>query len=447
MLSARSRRLARPLAATAALVVVVSGCSVGSIGGDSNDGNGSASTTEISFLFQNDSATQTLGKALTEGFQKDNPNIKVTSETQPGGVDGDNLTKTKLSTGEMSDVFLYNPGSLFQALNPDINLAPLTDEPWVGQLTPEMKSVVSTGTGTYGAPIGTTSSGGVLYNKKVYEDLGLQVPASWAEFRANNEKIKAAGKVTPIFQSYASAFTWTAQLFVLGDFANVAAQDPGFAENYTAGKAKYVDQPALQGFANQQQAAEDGFFNKDFASATFDAALKALANGTAAHYPMLTGALSTIVQNYPDKIDDVGYFALPAQDAANTRATIWVPNALYIPKTTEGAELDAAKKFLTWVNSTAGCEVQNKVASVAGPYAISTCTLPDTVPQAVKDLDVYLKDGKSSLALEFISPIKGPNLSQITVEVGSGIKTAEQGAASYDADVKKQAQQLGLPGW
>ena len=251
----------------------------------------------------------------------------------------------------MSDVFYYNPGSLFQALNPDTNLQPLTDEPWVSQMSPEMKSVVSTDKGTYGAPIGTTFAGGVLYNKKVYADLGLKVPTDWAEFRANNEKIKAAGKVTPIFQSYASAFTWTAQLFVLGDFANVAAQDPSLAENYTANKAKYVDQPALQGFVNQQQAHDDGFFNKDYASATFDAAMKAVANGTAAHYPMLTGALSTIVQNYPDNIDDVGFFALPAQDAANTRVTMWLPNALYIPKTTEGAKLDAAKKFVAWVNS------------------------------------------------------------------------------------------------
>jgi raffinose/stachyose/melibiose transport system substrate-binding protein len=446
VLSARTRRFARPLAAAAALVVVVAGCSVGQIGGNSSGGD-SAGTTEISFLYQNDSATQTLGKALIDGFEKENPTIKVTSETQPGGVDGDNLTKTKLSTGEMSDVFLYNPGSLFQALNPDTNLQPLTDQPWVGQMSDEMKAVVSTPKGTYGAPIGTTSSGGVLYNKKVYADLGLKVPTSWAEFRANNEKIKAAGKVTPIYQSYASAFTWTAQLFVLGDFANVAAQDPNFAANYTAGKAKYVDQPALQGFVNQQQAHDDGFFNKDYASATFDSALKAIANGTAAHYPMLTGALSTIVQNYPDKINDVGFFALPAQDAANTRATIWLPNALYVPKTTTGAKLDAAKKFLAWVNSSSGCAVQNKVASVAGPYAISSCSLPDSVPQAVKDLGVYLKDGKSGPALEFISPIKGPNLSQITVEVGSGIKTAQQGAAAYDDDVKKQAQQLGLPGW
>ena len=49
-------------------------------------------------------------------------------------------------------------------------------------------------------------------------------------------------------------------------------------------------------------------------------------------------------------------------------------------------------------------------------------------------------------ALEFLSPVKGPALEQITVEVGSGIPPAEDGAALYDQDVKKQAKQLGLAG-
>ena len=49
----------------------------------------------------------------------------------------------------------------------------------------------------------------------------------------------------------------------------------------------------------------------------------------------------------------------------------------------------------------------------------------------------------TSPALEFLSPIKGPQLEQITVEVGSGLSTAD-GAALYDQDVEKQAQQLGL---
>jgi raffinose/stachyose/melibiose transport system substrate-binding protein len=78
---------------------------------------------------------------------------------------------------------------------------------------------------------------------------------------------------------------------------------------------------------------------------------------------------------------------------------------------------------------------------------VKTCKLPDDVATAVKDLSVYVDAGAASPALEFLSPIKGPALEQITVEVGSGIRPAADGAKLYDEDVKKQAQQLGLQGW
>ena len=78
---------------------------------------------------------------------------------------------------------------------------------------------------------------------------------------------------------------------------------------------------------------------------------------------------------------------------------------------------------------------------------IKGCTLPDDVPQAVKDLQPTSTPGRSRPALEFLSPVKGPALEQITVEVGSGLRSAADGAALYDQDVKKQAQQLGLEGW
>ena len=82
-------------------------------------------------------------------------------DNQPGGTEGDNLMKTKLATGEMADVFHYNSGSLFQALNPDQNLVPLTDEPWVAELTEDFKAVVSTDRTAPTAPRGTTQAGGV----------------------------------------------------------------------------------------------------------------------------------------------------------------------------------------------------------------------------------------------------------------------------------------------
>jgi raffinose/stachyose/melibiose transport system substrate-binding protein len=66
----------------------------------------------------------------------------------------------------------------------------------------------------------------------------------------------------------------------------------------------------------------------------------------------------------------------------------------------------------------------------------------------VKDLESYFdQEGATTPALEFLSPIKGPALEHICVEVGSGIRSAQDGAALYDEDVEKQAQQLGLEGW
>lgn len=440
MFSARFRSLVQGLALTTTAALWATACSVGSVGGE----NSETDSTAITFLTANDSATTTFAQALIDQFQAANPGLTVTLETQPAGTEGDNLTKTKLSTGEMSDVFFYNSGSLLQALNPDTTLTPLDDQPWVSQLTPLFKTVASTDQALYGAPVGSSLAGAMLYNKLVYSDLGLSVPEDWSGFMANNAKIKAAGK-DPVIQTYGE--DWTAQLFVLGDFANVAAQDPDWSTKYTENKVKFADQPALQGFLNQQAAKDAGYVNKNFASASYDDGIKMLATGTGVHYPMLTAAVAALTANHPDQLNDIGVFPMPAQDAAYTRLTVWMPNALYIPKTTVGAELDAAKKFLAYVNTADGCALQAKLLPPSGPYVISTCTLPESSPTMVKDMEPYFADNRYSTALEFSSPIKGPSLPNITVEVGSGITSAQAGAQLYDEDVKKQAQQLALPGW
>jgi len=399
---------------------------------------------EITFLTQNDEANVVAATAMIEAFEAENDDITVRLETQPPGTEGDNLMKTKLATGEMEDVFHYNSGSLLQALNPDQNLVPLDGEPWVEDLLDTMAAVVSTENAIYGAPWGTTQAGAMVYNKKVYADLGLSIPTDWEEFSANNEVIKAAG-ITPVIQTYGD--TWSSQLFVLGDFGNVLAQDPDWAEEYTAGERDYVDQPALDGFEKQQDGFESGWWNADFASALFDEGARMIATGEGAHYPILTSIVSTIQQNNPEALDDVGVFPIPARNAADTKLTVWLPNAVYIPKTTEGAELDAAKKFVAFVNSEAGCEVQQTAMVPSGPFATNSCSLPDDVPGLLTDMEPYFDEGTTNPALEFLSPIKGPNLENITVEVGSGIRSAADGAALYDEDVVKQAQQLGLEGW
>ena len=250
------------LAATVACILALGACSAGSLG--SNDEGGG---TTLSFLVDNGEGSVKTGEGLAEAFHAKNPDITVQVQTRPGGSEGDNIVKTRLSTGEMTDVFLYNSGSLFQALKPEQNLVPLTGEPWAGQVEDIFKPTVSVGNELYGAPITSSFGGGILYNKKVYEKLGLQVPKTWAEFMANNAKIKAAG-IDPVIQTYQD--TWTSQLFVLADFHNIAAADPGWAEKYTAGQVKYAQEPAVKGFQRLEEVHKAGYENKDYRSMKFE---------------------------------------------------------------------------------------------------------------------------------------------------------------------------------
>jgi raffinose/stachyose/melibiose transport system substrate-binding protein len=381
-------------------------------------------------------------EALIAAYTAANPNVTIDLDSSgPTGSEGDNLVKTRLATGEMTDLFWYNTGSLFQALNPDESLLNVGDEPWVETINDAFLQTVSTENGVYGPPAGTAMGGGVLYYVPDYEELGLEVPTTWEEFMANNQALLDAGKV-PVIQSYAD--TWTSQLFVLADYFNVQAADPEWAEKYTAGDAKYVDEPAVKGFQRLQEVYEAGFLNEDFASALFDDALRMIGAGEGTHYPMLTFSITTIVDLYPEAAEDVGFFALPG-DGPNG-LTVWMPSGIYAPTTTEHPE--EAKRFMAFVASVEACDALTAAAIPTGPYLIDGCTLPDGLPRAVSDMTPYFdQEGATSPALEFLSPIKGPALEQITVEVGSGIRSAEDGAALYDEDVKKQAQQLGLPGW
>jgi raffinose/stachyose/melibiose transport system substrate-binding protein len=385
---------------------------------------------------------------VAKAFTAANPNITIKHDTRPGGSEGDNLVKTRLATGEMAEVFIYNNGSLLQAIKPEQNLTPLDDQPWAGQLD-ELFAASSKGSDgkLYGAPWGTAFGGGVLYNRPVYEKLGLEVPKTWDEFMANNKKIKEAGGVAPVEQTYGE--TWTSQLFVLGDYYNVEAAVPNFAADYTANKAKYATTPeALAGFEHIQEVKDAGYFNKDFASAKLNDGVKAIATGAAAHYPQLGGTAANIENVAPGTSKDVGFFALPGDDASKNGMTVWPgTSAMYIPKSVEGDKLDAAKKLVEFATTQQGCDAYIKGNPPQGPFLSKACKLPAEVSQVAKDTQAYFESGKAGPALEFKSPIKGPSLEQICIQVGTGQVDGKKGAALYDQDVKKQAQQLGLPGW
>ena len=110
---AKSWRPVSLLAAAVVCILALGACSAGSLG-SSDEGGG----TTIKVLVDNSEGSLKPTQAVAEAFHAKNPDISVEVETRPQGAEGDNVVKTRLSTGEMTDVFFYNSGSLFQALNP-----------------------------------------------------------------------------------------------------------------------------------------------------------------------------------------------------------------------------------------------------------------------------------------------------------------------------------------
>lgn len=438
-----SRHNPRVLAAfglTMSAGLMLAGCSGGG-GGANADGS-------VTLTWLQGSGVQTnidTAQALADAFHAENPDITIEVDASGGsGSDYDNLLKTRLATGEAGDLIWYNSGSQLAGLNPDQTLLNVADQPWVGDLDETFASVVSGQNGAvFGAPLQTSAGGGFFYNIPLYEKLGLTVPKTWDEFLSNAEAIKADGEAG-VAQTFGD--TWTSQMITLANFYNIYASNEDWAQEYTENKVKFASDPvAEQSFSKLQDLADRDLLNADFASATLDDGLRMVATGEAGHYPMLTGLFSTLQTAAPDNVDDVGFFAIPGDDAQKNGVTVWMPPAVYAPVNTPHP--DAVKKFMAFVASPAGCDAILQATGATGPLLVDGCELPSDTPRLVSDLLPYFEDGDNAPALEFLSPIKGPALEQLTVEVGSKIRSAQDAAALYDQDVQKQAQQLGLAGW
>ncbi|HEY9498246.1 MAG TPA: extracellular solute-binding protein, partial [Terrimesophilobacter sp.] len=306
-------------AIVASAALVLGGCSAGG-GGDEN--------VTLSILVDNTDTTINTVQALADAFTAANPNIKVELEERPQGSEGDNVVRTRLQTSDMTDLFYYNSGAQFQGLSPETTLADLSGEDFMKSVSDVFQSGVSAGDGVYGVPVGNAMGGGILYNKTVYANLGLEVPKTWDDFMANNKVIREAG-IDPVIQTFGPDSTWTSQLFVLGDFYNVLADNPKFAEDFTANKAHFSDTPAVLGSLQKQVDVLDaGYLNADYGSATYADGLKKLAEGTGAQYPMLTFAVTEFITNYPDAVKDIGFFAIPGDNADSAGLTTWLSAAL-----------------------------------------------------------------------------------------------------------------------
>lgn len=395
-------------------------------------------------MVDNNQPSVDMAESLIEAFEAQQDNITLELELRPPGAEGDNLVKTRLATGDMVDLFFYNSGSLLLAIDPVNNLLPIDDQELIDSFETSFLESVTVEGDVFGVPMGSVLAGGLLYNKSVYDELGLEVPTSWDEFMSNNQAIKDAG-IDPVIQTFGDTFT--SQFVQLSDFHNVLQEDRDWAEKYTNNQAKFAEQPGLRSFERFHELAEAEFFNRDFASARLSQGMQYLVDGEGAHYPMHSSAIAGFLDLGENVAENIGFFALPHDDPDKTGATVWAPNAWYIPADISDENAEAAMEFFRFMATQESCDAQTAAVPPTGPYMVKNCDAVESDLAVASDLQTYIDSGANSLALEYLSPIKGPNLEHILVELGSGMTDPVSAAQRYDEDVMKQAQQLGLENW
>ncbi|WP_245933587.1 ABC transporter substrate-binding protein [Arthrobacter livingstonensis] len=188
----------------------------------------------------------------------------------------------------------------------------------------------------------------VLYNRKIFADLGLSVPTTWTEFLAVCDSLTAAG-ITPIYSTFKDPWTIAQGLFdysVGGSvdleefFTQLKKQGTDVGLNSAASFEKDFSKPLEQMLAiakySQPNAASRGYGdgNLDFSK------------GNAAMYFQGPWALSEIAKTAPDL--DVGAFPLPmTEDPDERRVRVNVDLALWIPEASRKKE--AAREFVSFL--------------------------------------------------------------------------------------------------
>ena len=117
-----------------------------------------------------------------------------------------NILKAKLNSGEATDIFGGQSGKSDLKLQYDVenNAVDLTGEEWTTRIDPAALDMSSLDGKVYGAEIWDIVASNyfvMVYNKDIFEGLGLSVPTDFEQFKAACTTIMEAG-ITPIYRAH-----------------------------------------------------------------------------------------------------------------------------------------------------------------------------------------------------------------------------------------------------
>lgn len=368
----------------------------------------------------------------------------VEVEEISGGDEGENIRMVRLSTGTLADVFTHNIGSNMAKLDPAENCYDLSGEEWIGNVTEGYQSAASLDGAVYAVPADTSNVAGVFYNKKVFEELQIEIPETWTDLLGVCQTIRDAG-IDPITAPYAKESN--TQIPFLANYYYVLQENPDFAEQYTKREIELTDSKAfVGGLQKMYDIATMDYLNEDYLSTGMEECAAMLGEGTAAMMLVRTNIITTMTSVCPDKIDNIGFFPIPDENAEVRGVSYWMPQGFYVNKSAE--ELDLAVAWCEFITTQEAVDAYCSVVTPCGTFCLNGVEMDASKSYApVAEAQEWISGGNCTPVMEYSCSIKGSNQPTICSMVASGSITAEEAAEQIADDNVIDAQQKGIEGW
>ncbi len=350
------KKLVSVLLSTAMVASVFSGLGI----------SASAAENEIYMFISSPEYADAINE-LIDAYKEVAPDVTINYETTQN--DYPTLLKAKLNSGEVPDIFSSTSGKeidVYREWSAD-----LSDQPLAETMLPSVASSMASteeGGGIYGLAI-KGNYFGLVYNKAIFDEVGIEVPKTLDEVEAACEAISEAG-YTPFTTGFSEwwVFKHIWQHFLAAAATNADTTVAELVQKFENGEAKVSDYPELY----------DNFFQFiDLAvkygddkplETGLDGELAAYGSGQAA---MVLGQGAWIEADSlaidPDL--QIGFAGYPVtDDAAQSQIISGSDQALRVAKDSDA--LQATLDFVNWwYTSDYGTQWFTDVAGVVPPVA------------------------------------------------------------------------------
>lgn len=222
------------------------------------------------------------------------------------------------------------------------DVSDLWAEPAIAENLGSTKGAMTIDGKQWGVPY-TYYQWGVYYRKDIFDELGLSEPSTWAEEKANCEKIVASGRAC---YTIGTKFLWTAGGWF--DYLNMRTNGFDFHMQLLTGQASWESDEVKATFANWRELIDMGGFIDNHQTYSWQEALPFMVKGEAASYLMGNFAVAPL-RDAGLSDDQLDFYQFPAITEGVAMAEDAPTDTFHIPANAKNKE--AAREFLRYVVS------------------------------------------------------------------------------------------------